>query len=86
MDDDFVTRARAFLDAEAKRLDKERKLDPEMAARMRLLISWTGQLLRHEASLGKMDPFDLEEIIEDFEYELSEMRRAADEALLSVED
>jgi hypothetical protein len=80
---DFLDRARGFLSAEAKALDKEPELDLEGAARVRLLATWTGQLVRHEAVRGAVDPLDLDEMIEELEEELDALRAARDDALVA---
>jgi hypothetical protein len=84
--DAFPTRARRFLRVEAKALDQKRELDAESAARLRLLAAWTGQLVRHEASLGNVDPFDLDDMIEEAEGELFALRAARDDPLMAVEE
>jgi hypothetical protein len=78
----FFDRARSFLSAEAKALDRQRELDAEGAARLRLLATWTGQLVRHEAAQGTVDPFDLDDMIEEAEAELGALRAARADALL----
>jgi hypothetical protein len=77
--DDFLARARAFLSAEAKVLDKDSKYDPEAAARIRLLVSWTVLLARHEAAQGVLDEDELDDVIEQLEHELFELQTVRDE-------
>jgi hypothetical protein len=83
--DDFATRARTFLRAEAKVLDGVREFDPEGAARVRLLASWTVQLVRHQAAQGAVDPFDLDDMIDEAEGELDALRAARLDAVLGVD-
>jgi hypothetical protein len=77
--DDFLARARAFLSTEAKVLDKDSKYDPEAAARIRLLVSWTVLLARHEAAQGVLDEDELDDVIEQLEHELFELQTVRDE-------
>ena len=76
---EFLIRARAFLDAEAKELGKQRELGTEGLARMRLLARWMGDLVRYEAAQSA-DPLELDELIEQLESDLDALRDARHDA------
>jgi hypothetical protein len=69
---EFPVRVRAFLDHEAKALS-EQPLAVDDLARVRLLLKWTGDLARHDASqCSGVDLIDLDEMIEELEADLEE--------------
>ena len=76
---EFLIRARAFLDVEAKELGKQRALGTEGLARLRLLARWMRDLACYEAAQSA-DPLELDEMIEDLESDLDDLRAARDEA------
>jgi hypothetical protein len=78
---EFPIRVRAFLDHEAKTLS-EQPLAVDDLARMRLLLKWTGDLVRYDASHGSgVDLIDLDEMIEELEADLEELRAAREDAV-----
>jgi hypothetical protein len=78
---EFRIRVRTFLDQEAKALS-EQPLGVDDLARMRLLLKWTGDLARYDASQGiGVDLIDLDEMIEELEADLEELRAARDDAV-----
>jgi hypothetical protein len=83
---EFPVRVRAFLDQERKALSEqalsEQPLADDDLARMRLLLKWTGDLARYDASQGSgVDLRDLEETIEELEADLEEPRAAREDAV-----
>jgi hypothetical protein len=85
MVEQFPIRVRAFLDQEAKVLS-ERPLAVDDLARMRLLLKWTGDLTRYDASQRiDVDRIDLEEMIEELEADLEELRAAREDAVDALE-
>jgi hypothetical protein len=77
----FPIRVRAFLDHETKALS-EQPLASNDLARMRLLLKWTGDLARYDASQGAdVDLIDLDEMIEELEADLEELRAAREDAV-----
>jgi hypothetical protein len=78
---EFPIRVRAFLDQERKALSEQPLADDDLA-RMRLLLKWTGDLTRYDASQGSgVDLVDLEEMIEELEADLEELRAAREDAV-----
>jgi hypothetical protein len=82
---EFPIRVRTFLDQEAKTLSEE-PLAVDDLARMRLLLKWTGDLARYDASQGAgVDLIDLDEMIEELEADLDELRAAREDAVDALE-